>query len=103
MGPASGIVINIEKEEVDNDMKKKHQLLKVAPPSKGKPTGIMLALARLIELESSMEYAYTKHMLLVNRRMELQHQQKVLENLPVGLEAIEMDLEKPRPAGDLYD
>lgn len=101
---ASGEVVDIEKGvEVDNDMKKKLQPLKVTPPPKGKPTGIMLALARLIELESSMEYAYTKHMLLVNRRRELQHQQKVLETLPVGLDAIEKDLEKPRPAGDLYD
>ena len=63
----------------------------------------MLALSRLIELEASMEYAYTKHMLLVNRQKELQHKKKVLESLEIGLDAIQEDLEKPRPAGDLYD
>jgi hypothetical protein len=97
-----GEVIDVEKGE-DNDTKKQKQPLKITPPPKGKPTGIMLALSRLIELEASMEYAYTKHMLLVNRRKELQHKQKVLESLEIGLDAIQEDLEKPRPAGDLYD
>lgn len=74
-----------------------------SPPPKGKPTGVMLVLARLIELEASMEYAYTKHMLLEKRRKEVEQQHKLLENLPVGIEAIKEDLEKPRPGGNLYD
>jgi len=69
----------------------------ISPPPKGKPTGVMLALTRLIELEASMEYAYAKHMLLSNRRKELQRQQEVLETLPVGIEAIRGDLEKLVP------
>jgi len=62
-------------------------------PPKGKPTGAMLALARLMELEASMEYAYTKHMLLMKRQKELAEQYKVLETLPVGIDAIKEDLE----------
>ena len=62
-------------------------------PPKGKPTGAMLALARLLELEASMEYAYTKHMLLMKRQKELAEQYKVLETLPVGIDAIKDDLE----------
>jgi len=79
----------------DTDSKKKEpQPIKVEPPPKGKTSGIMLALVRLLELEASMEYAYTKHMLLKHRQKELQHQTKVLESLPVGLDAIKDDLEK---------
>jgi hypothetical protein len=54
----------------------------------------MKALVRLADLEASMEYAFAKHMLLVKRGKELRAQQKVLETLPVGLEAIEEDLKK---------
>lgn len=51
-----------------------------------------------------MEYAYAKHVLLVNRQKELEHQKKILQKLPVGLNAIKDDLEdKVRAAGDLYD
>ena len=60
----------------------------------------MLALARLIELEASMEFAYAKHMLLVKRRKELVVQYKVLADLPVGIEAIKEDLDKPREKGN---
>jgi hypothetical protein len=40
-----------------------------------------------------MEYAYAKHMQLVNRQKELQAQAKVLSDLPVGVEAFKEDLE----------
>jgi hypothetical protein len=75
----------------------------LSPPPKASPTGVMKALVRLAELEASMEYAYAKHMLLVKRRAELRAQHKVLEMLPVGIEAIQEDLEMPRPADGLYD
>jgi len=68
-----------------------------SPPPKGNPSGVMLALARLLELEASMEYAYAKHMLLVKRQKELGEQYKVLETLPVGIDAIKEDLQKPLP------
>lgn len=66
----------------------------LSPPPVGSPSRVMKALTRLAELEASMEYAFAKHMLLVKRRTELQAQYKVLENLPVGMEAIQEDLEK---------
>jgi hypothetical protein len=66
----------------------------LSPPPEGSPSGVMKALTRLAELEASMEYAFAKHMLLVKRRKELQAQYKVLEKLPVGIEAIQDDLEK---------
>ena len=69
------------------------------PPPKGSPSGVMIALARLVELEASMEYAYAKHMMLVKRGMELKEQYDVLRTLPVGIEAIKEDLEKYRPGG----
>jgi hypothetical protein len=64
----------------------------LSPPPKGKPSGVMLALIRLAELEAQMEYAYVKHTLLVKRRRELQLQYRVLEGLPVGIEALQEDL-----------
>jgi hypothetical protein len=66
----------------------------ISPPLEGSPSGVMKALVRLAELEASMEYAFAKHMLLVRRRKELQAQYKVLEALPVGIEALQEDLEK---------
>jgi len=69
------------------------------PPPKGKPTGVMLALTRLFELEASMEYAYAKHMQLIKRQQELEEQYKVLETLPVGIESIIEDLETSPPEG----
>jgi hypothetical protein len=51
-----------------------------------------MALARLADLEAQMEYAFVKHMQLVKRQRELQLQAKVLEHLPVGLEAIKDEL-----------
>jgi hypothetical protein len=51
-------------------------------------------MKRLAELEASMEYAFAKHMLLVRRRKELQAQFKVLSTLPVGIEALQEDLDK---------
>jgi hypothetical protein len=65
----------------------------VSPPPPGKPSGATEALARLVDLEAQMEYAYAKHMQLVNRQKELQAQAKVLSDLPVGVEAFKEDLE----------
>ena len=54
----------------------------------------MTAMIRLADLEAQMEYAYAKHMLLVKKRRELQQQHEVLKDLPVGIEAIQEDLDK---------
>lgn len=66
----------------------------LSPPPPGEPSGVMLAMKRLAELEASMEYAFAKHMLLVRRRKELQAQFKVLDNMTVGIELLEEDLAK---------
>ena len=66
----------------------------LSPPPKGAPSGVMLALTRLAELEAQMEYAYAKHMLLVKRRDELKLQYRVLEGLPVGIDALQDDMKK---------
>lgn len=65
----------------------------ISPPPPGNPSGVVLALARLADLEAQMEYAYAKHMQLVKRQKELQLQAKVLETLPVGIEAFKEELE----------
>ena len=65
----------------------------ISPPPPGKPSGVVLALARLADLEAQMEYAYAKHMQLVKRQKELRSQAKVLETLPVGIEAFKEELE----------
>lgn len=64
----------------------------IVPPPAGKPSGVMQALARFVELEAQMEYAFAKHMRLVNERSKLQAQVKVLSQLPVGLEALKEEL-----------
>jgi hypothetical protein len=71
----------------------------LTPPPVGTPSGVMKAVTRLAELEASMEYTFAKHMLLVKKRKQLQAQHKVLEKLPVGIEAIQEDLEKLQTAG----
>lgn len=65
----------------------------ISPPPPGKPSGVVMALARLADLEAQMEYAYVKHMQLVKRQKELQQQAKVLETLPVGIEAFKEELD----------
>jgi hypothetical protein len=53
----------------------------------------MQALARLVDLEAQMEYAYAKHMRLVNRNKELKLQAKILADLPIGIDALKEDLD----------
>ena len=64
----------------------------LTPPPASKPSGVVMALARLADLEAQMEYAYVKHMQLVKRQRVLHLQTKVLEHLPVGLDAVRDEL-----------
>lgn len=91
------------KKETNKPKPQIQKILKVDLPSKGKPTGIVIALARLVELEASMDYVYAKHQLLVKRQKQYHQQRKVLEKLPVGIEALVDDLDKLRRVNDLYD
>jgi hypothetical protein len=75
----------------------------ISPPPPGKPSGVMLALARLADLEAQMEYAYAKHMQLVNRQNELKLQVNVLSTLPVGIEAFKEELEVLNSDEGIYE
>lgn len=65
----------------------------IVPPAPSKPSGLVLALTRMADLEAQMEYAYVKHMQLVKRQTDLKLQSEILKNLPVGIDAIKDDLE----------
>jgi hypothetical protein len=62
------------------------------PPEPSEPSGKVLALTRLLDLETQMEYAFAKHLQLVRRQKLLRLQYKALENFPVGIDAIKDDL-----------
>lgn len=74
----------------------------VAPPS-----ALALALARLADLNSQMEFAYAKHLLLVRKHEIAKARIRVLKDLPVGIDACRDDLDKmiseeseKKPAGE---
>ena len=54
----------------------------------------MVALTRLADLESQMEFAYAKHRQLMRQREILRVQTETLRDLPVGVDAFKEDLEK---------
>jgi hypothetical protein len=65
----------------------------ITPPPKVKPSGTMIALTRLADLEAQLEYAYAKHIQLMKKQKELNLQAKILAKLPVGVNAFKEDLE----------
>lgn len=60
-------------------------------PSPLEPSGLVLALTRLADLEAQMEYEFTKLMKLGRKQQKLRLEYQVLEQLPVGKEAFEED------------
>ena len=62
------------------------------PPSPGPPSALTVALIRLADLESEVEFAYAKHIMLAKRHKVLLKQYEHLEGLPVGVEAFEDEL-----------
>jgi hypothetical protein len=58
------------------------------------PSETVLALTRLVDLEAQMEFAFAKQMALIAEQKKLEIQYKVLENLPVGLEAYQEELDR---------
>ena len=64
-----------------------------SPPPVVKPSGVMVALTRLADLEAQLEFAFAKHMQLVKKQKELDLQTKVLTKLPVGIKAFKEDLD----------
>ena len=74
------------------------------PPSPvGPPSGLMVALARLADLESQLDFALAKHSQVVRERELIQEQTKHLEELPIGVEAFEEDLAKLAPAAAIQE
>lgn len=59
-----------------------------SPPSPvGPPSGLMVALARLADVESQLDFALAKHMRVSRERELIQEQTKHLEQLPVWQDA----------------
>eukprot|EP00980_Cylindrotheca_fusiformis_P018806 scaffold6265_cov193-Cylindrotheca_fusiformis.AAC.26 len=65
----------------------------LSPPPEVKPSGVMEALTRLVDLEAQLEYAYAKHVQLMKVHEDLKLQSNVLSKLPVGIDAIKEELE----------
>jgi hypothetical protein len=47
---------------------------------------------RLADLEAQMEFNYAKHVQLMMKQKQLRAQYEVLENLPVGIDALQAEL-----------
>ena len=62
------------------------------PPSPGPPSGLTVALGRLADLESQVEFEFAKYIMLAKRHKVLIAQYEHLEGLPVGVEAFENEL-----------
>lgn len=66
-----------------------------SPPSPvGPPSGLMLELTRLADLESQLDFALAKHAQLVRQRELLEVQTEHLKTLPVGVDAFQEELTK---------
>lgn len=68
----------------------------VVPPSPppGRPSSLCLALTRLADVQSQMEFAYAKQMQLSKVHEVMKARIEVLEKLPVGLDAYKKELEE---------
>ena len=74
--------------------------VKTPPPEPSEPSGYVMALTRLLDLEAQMEFEFAKHMQLVAKQHQLKAQREVLQDLPVGIEALIADLEQAKAADD---
>jgi hypothetical protein len=63
-------------------------------PEPSEPSGYVLALLRLADLEAQMESSFAKHVQLQRTQKHLQAQYEVLKDLPVGLDALQDELVK---------
>jgi len=73
-----------------------------SPPA-GPPSGLTVALTRLADLESQMEFEYAKHTQLLRQHDIIRAQIEVLETLPVGMEAFKEDLGLLIADSDFYE
>ena len=68
----------------------------VVPPdiSTTEPSGLVLAILRLADLESQMEYEYAKHEQLAFQQQLLREEYKVLAAMPIGMASYQSDYEQ---------
>jgi hypothetical protein len=68
----------------------------VLPPdiSTTEPSGLVMALLRLADLETQMEYEYAKHEALAFQQKILRAEYKVLESMPIGMASYQSDYEQ---------
>jgi hypothetical protein len=70
------------------------------PPEPLKPSGYIVALTRLADMEAQMEYAFAKHLHLSIEQKKLRAQYGILEGLPVGIDAVKEDLDNLHDGND---
>jgi len=77
------------------------------PEPSTEPSRSLLALKRLLDLEAQMEYAYAKHVQLLLEQQKLRAGLDILQDLPVGIDAVVDDLktleEREKETKGLYD
>ena len=64
------------------------------PPDPTEPSAFTVALTRMVELESQLDFVYAKHLYLIRQTELLTAQIDTLRDLPVGREAFQEDLDK---------
>lgn len=64
------------------------------PPEPSEPSGRVMALTRLIDLEAQMEFAFVKHLHLMLEQKKLRAKYEMLDSLPVGIDAFSEELDK---------
>jgi hypothetical protein len=62
------------------------------PPEPAEASGLILALTRLVDMEEELDFAYARHVILMAKQKKLRAAYEHLEQLPIGLEALEDDL-----------
>ena len=63
-------------------------------PEPSEPSDLVVALTRLADLEAQMEFAFAKHVMVMNKGKDLRAQYELLESLPVGIDSIQDELDK---------
>jgi hypothetical protein len=64
------------------------------PPEPLPPSNFIVCLVRWMESESQLDFTYAKHLLLIRKQKLLRSQIEKLEQLPVGAEAFQEDLNR---------
>jgi len=64
------------------------------PPEPAPPSAFTVDLARMVDAEAQLDYAYAKHAQIIRKTKILRREIETLEKLPVGYDAFKEDLEK---------